>query len=152
MAPEILTIGSAVNGQGTDGYKPPLPLVSMSDRDPPGTPRRVPRPSTDKTPSPLGIRIEAAWLHAHMTQSALEARLVKAGLCSKGYLSKLRYGERGKSSVNADLVKGIAHATGVDFTWLYTGDGSMLPPRTPPLPTLTLVRTPAPSSAYRRKP
>lgn len=102
-------------------------------------------------PSEFGIRLLEALKHAQMTQSSLEAKLVKAGLCSRGYLSRLIYGDRGSSSINRELVTGLAHATGVDFTWLYTGNGDMLPPRTPPLPKPPSDGTPAPPSAARRK-
>jgi transcriptional regulator with XRE-family HTH domain len=107
--------------------------------------RRLPRPATDKKLTPLGERLEAAWTHARTSQNSIESRL---GI--RGYLSRVKYGERGGTSISPDLLEAIADICGVDYHWLATGRGSMLPPRTPyvhgPEP-----KTPAPPSATRNK-
>lgn len=122
----ILSIGSAVNVQSARGTGRTLPFGSMATRS-------SPRPSVDKAESELWGRIREAFLHAKITQSQLEARLIAAGIASKGYLSRMRYGERGaKKGPAPEIIEGIADTCGVDFHWLFTGRGEMLPARTPP--------------------
>jgi hypothetical protein len=116
---------------------------------PPNSPRRVPRPAHDKTATPLGERLDKAYKHARTTQTSVETKLVRAGLTSQGYLSRVRYGEGEDPSIR--LIRAIASICGVDFTWLATGEGAMLPARTPPVPEPD-PKTPSPPSAVRRAP
>lgn len=77
-----------------------------------------------------------------MTQNQLENRLLAGGVvAARGYLSRLRYGERGAKSLSAKTLEAIADICGVDFHWLSTGRGQMLPPMTP----LILGKTRKPS-------
>lgn len=123
----ILTIGSAVNVQPARPLTAPLPFDSM-------TARSAQRPAVDKPESELWGRLKQALEHARITQTQLETRLVAAGITSKGYLSRMRYGERGsKKGPAPELIEGIADICGVDFHWLFTGRGDMLPARTPPI-------------------
>jgi hypothetical protein len=147
MAEHVLRIGSTVNSQRTGPEPAPLPSNSMSET------RRVPRPAEDKPLSPLGERLKKAWEHADMTQSTLERRLVERGLLSRGDLSKIKYGDRARHSIDPMIVLAIAHVCGVDFTWLLTAHGAMLPPRSPPLPPLAAeAMTPHPPSSVKKKP
>lgn len=101
----------------------------------------------DRSPTDFGQRLLDAAGHAGMTQTSLERRLVEAGLLSQGYVSRLVYGERGATSISIPLVEYIADLCGVDFHWLATGRGKMLPARTPPEPTRKRSDPPPPSDA-----
>lgn len=88
----------------------------------------------------LDERLRRALHHAGLNQKQLEDR---AGL-TRGYLSRVVNGER--SRVEAGKLSRIAHACGVDFAWLSTGDGAMLPA------SVTTTATPPPPSATRDEP
>lgn len=123
-----------------------LPFDSVTG-PPSSNHRKVPRPATDKTISVLGERLKRAWEHAGLTQSSLETRLVERGVMRRGYMSRLKYGERENTSVK--ILDAAAEICGVDFEWLATGRGSMLPRRQPK--PVMLDRTPSPPSAVRPK-
>lgn len=103
--------------------------------------RRGPRPAEDKVVSELGDRILQAVANVGSTQTAIERALVEEGLTSKGYLSKIIYGERGNRSISLALISKMARLCEVEFAWLATGEGPMtkLHP-TPTPPSHTVVR------------
>lgn len=86
----------------------------------------------------LDDRLRRALNHAGLNQKQLEDR---AGL-TRGYLSRVVNGER--SRVEAGKLSRIAHACGVDFAWLSTGEGAMLP--------TSVTSTAAPPPATREEP
>lgn len=71
----------------------------------------------------LAERVRAALEHAGLRQTQVEER----AKLSAGYMSRVLHGQR--VHVDAVRMERVAAACGVDFEWLSTGRGTMLPRR-----------------------
>jgi len=119
----LLPLGRPVNRQDVQDGGHVLPFVSEAMANP--ARKAAPQPVAP-APTDFASRFRIACEHAGTTATAIERRLN----LNRGDGSKIARGLR--KQPGAPIVEAMADALGVDFHWLSTGRGTMLPPRTPP--------------------
>lgn len=79
-----------------------------------------------REPWPMGERIREAINASRWTQTSFEAELIRTGfMASRGQLSSLISGRRGKHTTSLETLGKIADLLGVSFEWVARGVGGM---------------------------